>query len=95
MQRFLPMIVLLAAVLFSGTAKTQTDPAEAPLTLDEIERETVRLVVVDTVVVDAAGRTVPDLGRADFRLVVDGKEREIDTLDVDCSRSLPDPQVVR
>lgn len=66
---------------------------EEPLDLDLEERVDVRLVLVDFLVTDRDGRTVPDLERDDFFLLVDYREHEIATLDVDCpAGAAPDPR---
>lgn len=55
-----------------------------PIPVDKVETAKVRLVVLDVVVLDREGRTVPGLTRDDFELVVVGKPVAVDTLDVDC-----------
>lgn len=76
----------LAAVplTVAALAGTGTAAQERPLDVDQTESVQVRLVVLDVVVVDRQGRTVPGLGRDDFEVLVDGRPRPIDTLDLDC-----------
>jgi VWFA-related protein len=67
-------------------------PAEKPVDLKQAEQVDVRLVLVDVLVTDRAGRTVPGLARADFTLLVQNRPVEIDTMDAACdSGALPDP----
>jgi VWFA-related protein len=57
-----------------------------------VEREQVRLVVLDVVVVDREGRTVADLTAEDFEIQAGGKVVAVDTLDVACGAgSLAEP----
>ncbi len=59
------------------------------------EEVTVRLVLVETLVMDADRRTVPDLPKEDFELKVNGEAVEIDTFDVYCPvGAAADPQPV-
>jgi len=55
-----------------------------PLDVGLQEEVQVRFVLVDVLVLDQSGRTIPDLTLADFDLVVDGRPVEIDTLDTHC-----------
>ena len=48
------------------------------------EEVAVRLVLVETLVMDGDRRTVPDLPREDFELKVNGESVPIDTFDVYC-----------
>jgi VWFA-related protein len=69
--------------------------SQEPIDLGTEERTTVRLVLIDTVVIDEQGRTVADLTIDDFVVRALGRPVEIDTLDVDCSAgALPEPSVV-
>lgn len=69
---------------------------EEPIDLDERESVNVRLVLIDAVVLDQQDRTVPDLTREDFVILVDGKEYPINTLDVFCAAGAEDdPRGVR
>ena len=61
-------LILLASAVWS-----QTDPVES--FLDTVD---VRVVNIETVVTDGRGNRVPDLGPDDFRLLVNGREVEID-----------------
>jgi VWFA-related protein len=72
-------LVGLLAMLLAAAAM-----ADEPIPVDIIEHERVRLVILDVVVVDKDGRTVPGLAREDFELTTDGKVRPADTLDVSC-----------
>lgn len=73
-------IALALVVVLGGEVRAQQEP----LDVDQTERVRVRLVILDAVVVDRRGRTVPGLGRDDFEVIVDGRPRPIDTLDVNC-----------
>ena len=70
---------------------------QEPIPSDVVEEEEVRLVILDVLVVDRAGRTVPDLTLYDFKIAgPGGRELPIDTLDVDCSvGSMDDPKAVK
>ncbi len=78
-------VVAGCSVGLVGSAIPTPDPA-TPAALDSGTREDVevRLVLIDTVVVDADGRTVSDLGIEDFEILVDGDPKSIDTLDLNC-----------
>jgi VWFA-related protein len=59
--------------------------AGAQPTASDLEEEVeVRLVMIETVALDAEGNTVADMTRDEFRLTVDGLVAEIDTFDVLC-----------
>jgi VWFA-related protein len=79
MSSFRRFFILVAAVLPSLPAASQTPPAPPaatpPIFGEEIE---VRVVNVEAVVTDRRGNRVPDLKLADFRLRVDGKEVPIE-----------------
>ncbi len=85
------------AVLFPLLAAAAPEvPKVDPLKAEFEERAAVRLVILDTVVVDADGRTVPGLTLDDFELTVDGKPRPLDTLDLVCAAGgVDDPRGVR
>ncbi|HJQ99645.1 MAG TPA: hypothetical protein VJ826_15130 [Candidatus Polarisedimenticolaceae bacterium] len=68
-------------VLLALSAMADPPPVESGLSTT-VE---VRLVTIDVVALDRSDRTIPDLGKEDFKLFVDGKETSIDTLDVFCS----------
>jgi len=80
---------LLCLLVCLPTLVAQTPVAEEkttePLDLDQAEEVRVRLVLVDVIVLDSHDRTVPDLTRDDFEILVDGERREVDTLDVACA----------
>jgi len=81
-------------VLVAGTsALAQEDPQ--PIEVDKLETARVRLIMLDVVVVDSKGRTVPGLTLEDFEVVAGGKAVDADTLDVDCTAALEDPGAVR
>jgi len=61
----------------------ETDPP-APLEIDQTEHVEVQLILVDVLVLDRAGRTVPDLTIDDFKIKLDGLKQTADTFDVDC-----------
>ena len=87
-----PILLCLLALLMLAPATAQDDPQ--PVDLEE--RVDVDLVLVDTVVLDRKGRTVPGLTRDDFFLSVQGQAQNIDTFDVDCpDGALDDPLVVK
>ncbi|HXV77047.1 MAG TPA: hypothetical protein VD788_12090, partial [Candidatus Polarisedimenticolaceae bacterium] len=85
------------ALLLAAPPSAQDRPREPePLEVEVDERATVRLVLVDTVVVDSAGRTVPDLTIDDFEVFALGRPVEVDTLDVDCPvGAVDDPAPMR
>ena len=61
-----------------------------PLDIGRQEQIAVRLVLIDVVVLDRQDRTVPDLTIHDFEIIVDGKRRPIDTLDLACEEGAVD-----
>lgn len=82
LERFSALAV--PSLLVALAAIAQEPPPAEPIPLDMVERERVRLVILDVVVVDGDGRTVPGLGLDDFELIADGKPVTADTLDVNC-----------
>lgn len=77
-------VATLLAGLTTLGARAQA-PDTVPLPTEMEESIEVRLVTIDVVALDAADRTVADLGKDDFELSVDGKPVGIDTLDVFCT----------
>jgi hypothetical protein len=60
--------------------------------LQQEEQVQVRLVLVDVLVTDRSGRTVPGLVQEDFTLLVQNRPVEIDTLDSGCrAGAMEDP----
>jgi len=83
----------LAALAYSGLVPGE-EPRPADLGL--LERVEVRMVLLDVLVLDRKDRTVPDLARQDFELMVDGKTVPIETLDRQCPLgSADDPRAAR
>jgi len=107
MGRLLLRLALVVSLLGVTAAAAQTEdssgsvaqapaPPTAPLASDTVERATVRLVILDVVVVDKQGRTVPELTVDDFEILARGKPVDVDTLDVACSNGATDePDAVR
>ena len=84
---------LICLLLFFPAAAQEQ---QAPLDLDQHEDVEVRLVLIDALVVDKDGRTVPDLTIDDFEVAVDSELRPIDTLDVSCDAGrAEDPRGVK
>lgn len=78
---------LVAALLPGvGMSFAQDDPGgpQEPLETGVTEQVRVDLVLLETLVLDAKGRTVPGLTKDDFILTVQGRSVPIDVLDVDC-----------
>ena len=82
--RSVAAIVCLMAVRppAGGTGKT---PETSHLT----EKVEVRLVLLDVVVVDGAGRPAPGLTKDDFLLTVEGGIVPVETFDVECGEASP------
>jgi VWFA-related protein len=73
---------------------TAEEEAAAPLPIDLVEEEHVRLIVLDVLVVDSHNRTVPGLTLDDFEIVAAGRSTRADTLDVRCDHELGDARAV-
>jgi len=71
---------LVLPVAVPAAVLAAAPPADEPLA----ERVEVRMVLLDVLVTDAAGRTVPDLGPGDFRLLVDSTEVPVRSVDRQC-----------
>jgi len=82
MQRYHAFLSLVLFALTPGLW-AQEDPPQ-PTESDLQEEVDVALVMVETLVLDSDGRTVPDLTQDDFELIVAGKLRTIDEFDVSC-----------
>jgi VWFA-related protein len=76
--------VALAAGLCGASLAQVEKPEPPPLDVGLEEEVEVQLVLVDFLVLDRKDRTVPDLTKDDFVLVVSGRESDIHSLDVDC-----------
>lgn len=97
MWRLLPLAAVLALPLLVGASADGEEPAPLePIDVGAEERVEVRLVTVDTVVLDAKDRTVPGLHAEDFEMIVDGKPVPVETFDEDCPiGSAEDPKGLR
>ena len=79
--RQFPLLALsIGSLCLPAFATEDVDPLE----IHKQEQVDVRLVLIDTVVIDRQGRTVSDLTIDEFVVTVDGRRRPIDTLDVRC-----------
>lgn len=84
-RRSLIAVSCVLVLAFAGSALSQqAADQDPPLDVGASERTTVRLVLVDVVVVDAQGRTVPDLKLENFEVTALGEPVDVDTLDIDC-----------
>jgi len=79
------LILLLFALPLAAQDDGPGDDTEAPLDVGLEEAVDVRLVLVDFLVLDRQKRTVAGLTRDDFYILVDGREKKIASLDVDCA----------
>ena len=77
-------LALLCATTALPAQEPDAEPAEQPLDVGLEEQVEVRLVLVDFLVLDRKGRTVPDLTIDDFEMDAGGREVDIVSLDVDC-----------
>ena len=85
MWRFRSIATLLTIPLLAGVSSAGEGPApQKPIDLGAEEDVEVRLVTVDTVVLDAKDRTVPGLHAEDFEMTVDRKPVAVETFDEDC-----------
>jgi VWFA-related protein len=74
------VLALLACVLAGQAFPSEPEPPRSVTT----ERATVRLMLLDVLVVDGKGATVSDLTADDFEILAGGELVEVDTLDLDC-----------
>jgi VWFA-related protein len=79
----------------AADSSTRDEETSLPIEIDKVETAKVRLIVIDAVVVDSAGRTVPNLTLEDFDVVTGGEAVAADTLDVDCQAALDEPRAIR
>lgn len=87
---------LATAISLAAVAQTGSGPDDRAKEVGLEETVGVRLVLIDTVVLDGNNRTVPDLTLADFEIIVDQKRIPIDTLDASCpGGAMDDPRGVR
>ena len=76
---------VIAALLLAVAAPAEEqvhepDPVDSGL-VEEVE---VKLVLLDVLVLDRKGRTVPSLDRGDFEITVDGRPVKLQSLDLAC-----------
>ena len=91
-------LTLVAATLLLGATPQAQEPTERvdPVDSGIVEEEEVRLVILDVVVVDRKGGTVPGLTADDFAIVAGGKKVPVGSLDVSCSAgAMDEPLAVR
>ena len=75
-------IGLLAALAIAPV--TIAEERKDPVDLGLHESVRVRMAVIDLVVLDRAGRTVPGLSAADFEVTAHGRDVPVASLDVSC-----------
>ena len=73
-------VFLVACLFVLLVPAVAQEPAQIGLT----EKEDVALVLVETLVTDGDGRTVPDLAQDDFQLSVNGEVLKPEAVDVTC-----------
>ena len=73
-------VFLVLAMAPSSIAQERTEPVD-PGFQEELR---VRMTVLDVIVLDKEGRTVPGLTTADFEIIVHGDKISVASLDVDC-----------
>jgi VWFA-related protein len=78
------LVIASLGLLLAAWLRHETVRADEPLHIGQEEAASVSLVLLDAVVVDKQGRTVPGLTREDFELVAGGQTVPVDTLDVAC-----------
>ena len=82
---------LLSCILFLALGlPASTSDSGDPVDIKKLEEVEVDLVLIDALVLDRKGRTVPGLTRDDFEVVVDMVIRPIDTLDELCDAGAAD-----
>jgi len=82
------VLACLAGLAFAQEAQKQQQPADSKTT----EKVTVRLIQVDTLVMEKNGETVPGLTKDDFELRFGDQPMKIDTFDAFCPiGATPDP----
>jgi len=88
-------VFLVACLFVLVVPATAQEPDHDPAQIGLIEKEDVALVLVETLVTDANGRTVPELAREDFQLSINGQVTDLAALDVICpGGALDDAQPV-
>jgi len=89
-----PRLALLLTLSFTAPVALAEDGPSEPIDLDLEERVEVQMVLIDAIVLNAKNETVDGLEAEDFDLLVDDKDVEIASLDLDCPLgALPDPPV--
>jgi len=92
--RLLLLVSLL--VIAPGGASPIAQESERPVDSGIVEEERVQLVIIDVVVVDKQGRTVPGLTADDFVIKANGARVPVDALDVNCpDGAVAEPRGVR
>jgi VWFA-related protein len=85
--------VLMLTVGLTALAQDQTQEQVADSGL--VEEVKVKLVMIDVLVTNKKGETVPDLKKEDFELKIGGVVQEIDTFDLHCPiGASPDPKEI-
>jgi len=86
-------IPLVVVVLLGAWLAVVGEEDRSPARTGVVEKVEVELVLLDVLVLDRKGRTVPDLTLDDFDLYVGGRPVDIVSLDVDCAAGArPDPR---
>jgi VWFA-related protein len=83
-QRFVDLLLCGAAVAVAAATPIVSRTEDEPIPTDVEERVEVRLAILDVIVLDRRGRTVPDLQPDEFEVTVNGRDVEIASVDVSC-----------
>jgi VWFA-related protein len=85
MRRLFPLMLVVVLCLAPLPAQESDDDEKVdPLDVNQTEEVRVRLILVDVVVLDRQDRTISNLTKDDFEIIVDGNRTPIDTLDTVC-----------
>ena len=90
------MLILRILLILALVSPAVSQDTPDPIDIQKQEEVEVELVLIDALVLDRQGRTVPGLTAADFEVIVDQEIRPINTLDESCeSGASDDPRGVR
>ena len=83
-KRWKDLLLGVVAFVVATAIPVASQTEDEPIRTDVEERVEVRLAILDVIVLDRRGRTVPDLRPDEFEVTVNGRDVEIDSVDVSC-----------
>ncbi len=85
---FLGLMILIFSLSITGGYSKDQEESQKPKKIGMIEKERVRMILIDVVVENPLGERIAGLSKEYFHLFIDGLEKPIATFDAHCKKVL-------